>query len=310
MAEAAVVTPEPKNGEFGIPESIMGAVQMLEELALQFDIILPEAELSKYKLIILPEDLTADADLRKRLDAYLENGGAVIACARGGSDKEGRYPSRFGAKILGENEAFPDFIVAEGFMGEGLEPGNEYVIYRQGLRIEPETAETILSARAPYFPRKGSRFCSHRYTPSAKGETYPAAVQNGKAILFAHPLFQQYRHNAPFWCKKLIDNAISRLIPNRFVRHDGPSTLSVNLLRQPEHNRVCVHLLSYVPVRKSATIDIIEERTTLRDVRLTFNLPAPIVSARLAPEGTPLPVEGNTVTVPVIDGYAVLEIGL
>ncbi|MCL2361014.1 MAG: beta-galactosidase trimerization domain-containing protein [Defluviitaleaceae bacterium] len=309
VAEAAVITSEPSNGEFSLPESMMGAAQMLEELALQFDIIAPEADLSGYKLVILPEDLVADASLQSRLDAYTAAGGAIIACAKGGMDAQGNYPACFGAASLEENENYPDFVIAEGLLTKDLESGNEYVIYKQGQRIAPKGAKTILEARGPYFPRKGDKFCSHRYTPSAKGEKYPAALQNGNVILFAHPLFEQYRHNAPHWCKQLMDNAISLLLPKRMVKHDGPSFISVNLLGQPEHKRVNAHVLSYVPQRKSAAIDIIEERIKLRNVRFEFNLPGKVIKqARMVPEGVSLAIEGNAVIVPEIDGYGIVEL--
>jgi hypothetical protein len=311
ITEAALITPECKLYEFQIPDSIMGAVQLLEEISLQFDIVDPCADFSKYRLIILHDDLIVDTDFQRRLDEYVKKGGAVIACYKGGSDVNGQYPSCFDVTSDGENENYPDFIVAEGLLSGGLELENEYVIYEQGLRISPASSEatSVLEARAPYFPRKGDHFCSHKYTPSQKGEKYPAAVQKGKVILFAHPLFKQYRLNAPNWCKQIIKNAISSLLPNRLVRHDGPSTMTVSLLDQPEHRRATAHLLSYVPVRKSERIDIIEDRTVLRDVRLEVCLPdKSIKSARIVPEDIQLALDGNSILVPEVDGYAIVEL--
>ena len=54
-------------------------------------------------------------------------------------------------------------------MAKGLEENNEYVIYLQGERIIPAEGETLLTLREPYFCRTGEHFCSHQYTPSAKG---------------------------------------------------------------------------------------------------------------------------------------------
>lgn len=309
IVEAALVTSELIDTEHQIPDTIMGAVQMLEELALQFDIVTPDANLSNYKLIILPDDLILNFELQQRLDAYVSAGGAVIACHRGGSDTNGVYPKCFGAIFNGLNDNYPDFIIADGILADELELGNEYVIYQQGIMVEPTDALVIMEARAPYFPRKGDHFCSHQYTPSAKGNPYPAALQNGRVILFSHPLFGQYRDCAPRWCKQLINNAVNVLLPDRLVRHNGPSTMTVSLLDQPEHERVTVHLLSYVPVRKSATIDIIEERTKLRDIRLELCIPGKTIkSARLVPDDIPLVPDGNTVTVPEVDGYAIVEL--
>ena len=312
MVEAALVSSEPVNAEFQIPESIMGAAQMLEELAVQFDIIDKNTDLSQYKLILLPDDLVVCKDMQKRIDEYVASGGAVIACAEGGSNPDGEYPACFGAFSGGINECYPDFIIAEGPLAKNLEQGNEYVIYLQGLKIKPYGnggSKTILEARAPYFPRKGDMFCSHRYTPSAKGFAYPAAVQNGKVILFAHRLFEQYRKCAPLWCKQLISGAIDLLLPDKMIRHTGPSTMTVTVLDQPEQSRVTVHALSYIPVKKSATIDIIEEPTVLHNVEFKINLPEKqIKAARLVPEDISLELKNNTVTIPEINGYSIIEL--
>lgn len=308
LVEAAVVTPEVENVEFEIPESIMGATQMLEELALQFDIIDPEMELDGYRLVILPDDLVVSEGFQKKLEAYVAAGGKIIACAKGGQNAEGKYPACFGAVSKGGKEVYPDFLIAHGPLAEGLEPENEYVIYKQGEELQPNGAETILSARAPFFKRQGEKFCSHFYTPSAKGEEYPAVVQNGNVILFSHPLFTQYRQNAPFWCKKLLSNAIDRLLETKMIRHDGPSTMTVSVLDQPEQNRTNLHILSYIPVRKSMDIDIIEERTVLRQVTISVELPRKFTSARLVPESIPLKIENGSLTIPEINGYAIVEL--
>lgn len=308
VVEAAVVTPETPRVEHQIPESIMGAVQMLEELAIQFDVIDPEMALDGYKLVILPDDLVVCGCFQKKLEEFVAKGGKVIACAKGGQNKDGEYPACFGAKSNGPRNVYPDFLIADGKLAEGLEPENEYVIYMQGEALESAGAETILSARAPYFKREKDFFCSHRYTPSAKGEAYPAVLQKGGVILFGHPIFEQYRKNAPFWCKKLISNAIDMLLGERIVRHDGPSTMTVSVLDQPEENRTNLHILSYVPVRKSATIDIIEERTVLRNVTVNVNIPRKFTEARLVPENIPLEVKDGAVTIPEINGYAIVEL--
>lgn len=308
LTEVALMTAEDPLYEHQISDSILGASQLLEELAVQFDILDRNMPLDGYKVVIIPEDFPADADFSKRLAAYTAAGGKVIACDKGGLDAEGNYPACFGARYLGRNESFPDFIVADGKLADGLEPDNEYVIYNQGAKIEAAGAASALKARAPYFPRHDDMFCSHRYTPSAHGEGYDCALRSDSTILFAHPMFSQYRENAPRWIKQLISNALDELMPTRLVRHDGPSTVAVSLLDQPDRGRTCAHILSYIPVRKSATIDIIEERTPVNDLTLSFNIPRKFTHARLVPENRELEIVNGNVTIPRADGYAIVEL--
>lgn len=308
LVEAAVLTPENQWFEHAIPDSVLGAAQLLDELALQYDIIDETMDFSPYPLLILPDDACLSASAQAHLEDYVAAGGSVLACMNGGMDAGKNYPACFAAGNPGLQTDYPDFIIADGPLAAGLEPGQPYAIYLQGNRLVTSGAEVLLSAQAPYFPRSGNRFCSHRYTPSAKGELYPVAVQNGKVILFGHPLFGQYRQNAPQWCKQLIGNAIGRLLPQRLVRHDGPSTVTVQLLDQPEHSRFTLHVLSYIPVRKSATIDIIEERTAVCDLQVALNLPLPATRARLVPDDIALAWDGRSLQIPLVDGYAIIEL--
>jgi hypothetical protein len=180
-------------------------------------------------------------------------------------------------------------------------------MYLQGQTISLQPGgETVLEGREPYFKRQGDHFCSHSYTPSAKGPTYPVAIAGNHTLIFSHPMFSLYRESAPLWSKKLIDNGIDMLLDKRMVRHNGPSYLSVQVLEQPCKRRYCVHILSYVPIRKSATIDIIEERTKLYDVSFEFSLPQTVSNAYSVMQDINLSIENGKVTMPEIDGYGIL----
>ena len=308
VAEAAVVTDEDPLTENALSEPLLGTVQLLDELALQYNIIDSDRDFSPYRLVILPDGVKGSPELSERLNAYVAKGGKVLAAYRGGLQADGLYPACYGAENRGQRALSPDFLVAAGPLAEGLEEDAEYVMYKAGDVLVPTGAHTLLSARAPYFARVGRTFCSHRYTPSAKGAVYPSVLENDGVILFSHPVFTQYRANAPQWCKLLVKNAIDRLLGNRVVEHDGPSTLTVNLLHQPEQQRYTLHLLSYIPVRKSAEIDIIEERTKVTNVRVQLHLPEKIRAAVLQPEGRAIQVENGCLTVPVIDGYQIVSL--
>ena len=149
LAEAALVTPETPLKEHALPESVMGAAQMLEELALQYDIIDPAMSFDPYKLIILPDDMTADKALQKKVDAYVSKGGAVLACAKGGLNLDtGAYPDSFGAKWHGGNKLYPDFILSQGELAQGLDKDGKYAIYLQGEVITLDGAQPALAAVA------------------------------------------------------------------------------------------------------------------------------------------------------------------
>lgn len=308
VAEAAVLTAENPLVENQLSDALLGACQMLDELALQYNVIDTEMDFSAYRLLIVPEDIPGTEELSEKLNAFVKNGGKILAAGHGGLMENGCYPACYGVETHGKRALSPDFLVADGPLADGLEAGAEYVMYMPGEELTSCGAKTLLSARAPYFAREGRLFCSHRYTPSAKGEAYPSVFENGGVIVFSHPIFGQYRANAPRWCKLLVKNVMTYLVGSLCVEHDGPSTMTVNLLHQPEQHRYTLHLLSYIPVRKSAEIDIIEERTKLADVQVRVQVPETLKKAVLQPEGRAIALENGSFTVPVIDGYQIIEL--
>ena len=65
---------------------------------------------------------------------------------------------------------------------------------------------------------------------------------------------------------------------------------------------------TYVHVRKSADMDIIEDRTVVRNIKLSVNIDRPFTKARLVPQNIPIEVRGNEISVPEVDGYAIVEL--
>ena len=115
-------------------------------------------------------------------------------------------------------------------------------------------------------------------------------IKNGRAIYFANPIFTEYNTVAPRWEKQLFLNALELLLPDPLVWHDGPTTLQVTVNQQPDENRWIVHLLHYIPERRSQEIDIIEDVIPLYNVKVSIRLPR-IKSVMCVPEQEPLPYQ-------------------
>ena len=78
------------------------------------------------------------------------------------------------------------------------------------------------------------------------------------------------------------------------------------------HNRLVLHLLHYIPIRRSRQIDIIEDVIPVYDVPVSVCVDNAIQSVKLAPEGEPLDfrVAGGRLefTVPRVQGHQIIEL--
>lgn len=318
VCEIAVVTPEafvpPGSPGERLSPAIRGAARILEEGAHQFDIVDAEADLSKYAVVILPDTIPVDDRLAVKLGGYLEGGGALIASYRSGLTPGGTQFAipQLGVEWAGEAPYSPDYLLPGEEIGTGL-PKTEHVMYLAGAEVRPAAGARVLATVIrPYFNRTYRHFSGHRHTPSSGELAYPGIVQHGRAIYFAHPVFAQYDKNAPNWCKRLVLNALRLLLPQPLIRHDGPSSLEVHLTEQAEERRWVVHLLHYIPVRKSRELDIIEDVIPLYDVTVRVRVPGPVEAVRCVPQGEELAFDRRdgylTWRLPRLVGHQMVEI--
>lgn len=322
ICDIGVITPEAFHAAAGSsfaqaggqPTSAMGLTRMFEELKLQFEVLDAEADLSPFKLVVLPDRIPIDDKLKRKLEAYLAGGGRLLASYASGLEPTGErfVLDALGVEWLGQAEYSPDFVVPAKGIGASL-PDAPHVMYARGMKVATTTGETLCDVQRPYFERSWRHFCSHQHTPSAGEVAYPGIVAGNASVYFAHPVFEEYYNTAPKWVKRMVADAIDRLAPQRSLRVEGPSTLHATLMHQPEHDRRIVHLLHYLPERRAAKFDVIEEAIPLFNLPVTVQSDKPITNARLAPQGDPLEVTqveggGYRVVLPELHGHQMIEL--
>ena len=155
--------------------------------------------------------------------------------------------------------------------------------------MRADGAQVLATALEPYFDRTYAHYNGHRnasYNPADSGR--PAAAQYGNILYLAHPLCRMYRDFGAVYHKRVFLNALNRLAPHPVLETELPSAGRATVIRQPDQNRYCVHLLYGIPSRRGAA-EVIEDLPALFDVPVTVRVPETIRSVRLEPEGTALP---------------------
>ncbi len=331
VTDIGVYNVEEFSGERLTAETV-GAVRMLQEGGHQFDVVDNETSWDGYRVLILPDAVTLDTNLARKVGEYLAAGGKLIASFESGlkPDRSDFPTPEWGVTKTGEGPVdangdlvrgrdFPkgdyvDYLRAEGGLAGGLR-NTEYVMYMRGLEIAAAEGTEILARMVPaYFDRTWQHFCSHRQTPSSGEPAGPAAARTGEVIYFAHPIFRQYNQNAPRWCKQLLLNALDMLMPDPVLRHGGPSSVLTAVNEQADENRWVVHLLHYVPERRGQDFDVIEDVLPLYDVDVSLRLPGPVAGVRCVPGGGTLAFKEAmgrlSFTVPKLEGHQMVEIAL
>ena len=291
-----------------IPPATFGVVRMLEELAMQFDIVDAQADLSRYALLILPDVLDVDAALAAKIEAYVAGGGRLLVSYHSGVRDGQMQLACTGVDYVGEIAMSPDFVVPSAHMGSDL-PRTGHAMYLRGAHVTPRVGTNVLAGTIqPYFERSWRHFCSHRHTPSDGTPGSAAVTQCGNVIYFAHPVFGQYQDNAPRWVKSLVRDAIARLLPQPILRHSGPSTITTSVMRQAQ--RTVVHLLHYIPERRGQQVDVIEDVIPLYNVDISVHVAQPVQRVTIEPAGVSVATQLRDgrlhMTIPEINGHCMV----
>lgn len=276
LTEIAVFNPEEfypaSSNDHSISPSLIGTVRMLTELAYQFDIVDTDADLSHYKLVILPDCIYGNEKLDKKIREYVGQGGKVLYSYRSlDAAQPAEEPDMFGIARKKESPYYREFVMPNQAIGKRLAQ-EEFVMYVRGLDVEMDSScggTVLMDKIKPYFDRGGDKFCSHQHAPSSGEKGSPEAIGSKQFVYFSHPVFAAYRKNAAIWCKEMVKDAIDLLLPQRLIEHSGPSTLVCTVNSQKEENRLVLHLLHYITEKRSEDLFTIEDSIPLSDLEIS-----------------------------------------
>lgn len=303
VAEIALLSSESENGDRG-PDT--GAGRALLEEHLLFDLVHRGVDFSGYRLLILPDNVAVDDDLKGKLDAFRDGGGKLLLTGKSGLRPDGSaFALDIGAQYHGESPFQPDYLEA----GPDLCPSftsHPLVMYLPSQQVRAAGGRALAGIRLPSFNRTWQHYCSHQHAPAAGVSDYAAAVLSDGLLYLAHPVFSLYHAQGAPAYREYIARALRLLLDGGpMLETNLPSTARVSLMKQGDERRYILHLL-YGPsalrgasvtlspegyVRSSVPVEVIEDLPPLRDVRVSLKLPEKILRATLEPQGSGIPCE-------------------
>ncbi len=294
-----------------------GAVRMLTQLKVQFDVVQATSNLEAYELLVLPDALPVDEKLLDRLQQYLKQGGRILATGTSGLSDDGTqvHLAELGIYAEGLSPYSVTYVRFGEAISEGV-PETDHVVYESGVRARSlpgagrSSAKVLATVVEPYFERTWDHFCSHNQTPPADESPYLAASLHGNVAYVSFPvfrLFAQYGNQSHRW---LVGNLLKQLLPELLLKVEGPTGMEASVMRQASEKREIVHLLFYTPERRAQNLDLVEDIIPLYNVPLSLRLDQAPRRAYLAPEGTALSFTYSygyaSVTVPEVKGHAMV----
>lgn len=294
---------EPALGDDPGPAGV-GLIRALQ----QFHLIPPEADLSRYRVVIVPETTRIDNELAARLRAFTAAGGALVVVGEALADEDGRpVLPELGIEVSGPSPYTATFL--RSLAGGQDTGGMDAVMYQRGLRLRPTgTATALYGVVEPYFQRAYDRFSGHEYTPPDRLSDWAAVVHNGRTVSIAVPLLEMFGRYGNEQYRLLLGEVLDTLLPDPAVRADGPAHLETTVVRTP--TSTVVHLLSVLPSRQADGLDLVHDPFPLVDVTVAVRTDRAPSRVRLQPDGQDLDwqfADGySSARVTVLNGHAML----
>lgn len=295
---------------------VAAAVRMLTELKHQVDVIDWDFDFSKYKVLVMPDKVTVPDRFKDKMRGFIEKGGGVIASWRSGLEEHGSnfaLYDKWGVENLGDEDFNVEFLEAVGSAAKDIPP-TPITIYKPGLKLKANSAETLAFIWEPYFNKSWDGYHGNFYTPPKVRTDRPALTRNGSVFHFSFPVFDAYYSHAYTAYRTLLANCLDALLPDPLLKvGNAPSFARATLTEKGV--QTMIHILSFVPEKRGEK-QMIEEPINLRDVKISLRLDGrKAVRVFLAPERTELEfmVSGGRLSfvLPEVAGYkmAVVEMG-
>ncbi|AQQ70297.1 Beta-galactosidase trimerization domain protein [Limihaloglobus sulfuriphilus] len=290
-----------------------GVSRLLLEGHYLFDLIDEDSELSRYKMLILPDEIELSAGLKSKIESFLDSGGKLLLTGSSGFDEAGEPMFNIGADCFGRSEYSPDYILPSEEVRCSY-VNSPLVMYLPSRRIKVTTGKSLGVVYDPYFNRTARHFCSHQHTPyKPQPSGYDCGVINGSVMYLAHPVFSIYRGYGAAAYKEYAIRCIDMLLgDDKSLKTNMPSTARVSLMHQAEQRRYVLHLLYANKISRGGKmsmsggnvqaagreVEIIEELLPLADVSVTVSLAESVKSVKLEPAGKNIDaqIQGKTVT--------------
>ncbi len=252
-----------------------GAMKLLTQLQYQFSFVDPKSDISKYKLLILPDHVIITDELKDKIEEFVTGGGSVLASYSSILDEKNSIAifDPF-IKEVQELEYQPHYFYPNS---EEICKGvadTDHVFYLKAKKVQTtENSEILCKMTMPFFNREWDHFCSHLQTPPDKRTDLPEVVRMGdNGVYIAGEFFTCFHKYSSRVLKKVIDHSIRSLINEKLVETNLPSTSEVTL-RKNQTGQYVLSILNYVPQRRSEGIDIVEDELKLTDIKISLSVP-------------------------------------
>ena len=287
IADIAVLSAESITGNRD-EKADFGANRMLLENNCLYNFIDSTMDISRYKLLILPDVSCLTENILEKIMAFVNNGGKVIASGEA-LIKDGEFALDVGAKFNGKNEFSPTYLIP---CYETANGSTEYIMRCNSYKFDTSDCEVVAKMQNPYFNRTAEHFCSHMHAPNNPDETFAGAIIKGNVAYIGWDIFTAYANHGHICFKELFTNILKKMTADELtVYAELPDKAVMTFTRQEAEKRNILHLLFAHTTVRGVNTEVIEDTVPLFNVKCSIKCETKPERITLVPSGKEIEFE-------------------
>jgi hypothetical protein len=244
----------------------MGLCRMLSELKYTYNIIFREDDFSKYKVIVLPNDMLLDNCLAEKLEKYLQNGGRIISCGCGGLNCEkmdfalNDYKSAI--EFCSQDERTTSYFrLKEDFCQKYQDI--DWATYQPSIKMRVQNAKTLARDVGLFFDKHYDGKFNYLYLPPKEETEYTCVAKTNNFVHFAFDIFKAYGTNYSGVHREMFKEVLNDFLPNPYIKAEElPLSTRVTLTKAEKYSNLNIKVT--YPEAKCGTGRIDEHNTLPR----------------------------------------------
>ena len=305
LPEIGVLT----TAESWVNKSGRGACRMLAELKYNFDVVNESMDLSRFRLLILPDDIRITPILEKKLSAFIADGGTVISSAFSGlkTDDSGFAMAEWGLDFDGVDSYNQSYLKMRDESNEVL--GNmRWAAYDQGIFMNAkEGTEIVADYVKPYFNRHVSPDRGFFYTPPEKADGHTAISKCGNVYHVCFKIFESYYKFGMAAHKEIIAMMLKKQLPDPLLKAESLPKTSRTTVTEKDGMRFVHVKVSYPEAHGDA--EIVESHNVLpkgRKISVKGEYASAVVIPSMAGLESSVKNGYTEIVLPEIEGYVMV----
>ena len=264
FAEAAVVYPKSLDA-IRWDRAIRGALKLLSELDIQFDIVTTASDWSKYTLLILPDDVTLDQEVLERCKRHLAAGGRILSTGSAGLTEAKQFPEEWPVEYVEDVKYDPAF-----FTFADLLPDMPFALHEKGVSFKlKEGVQSFGALHKAHCNMEWQNGYPEFYLPPEKEKTGEFLAVNDKIAHFSHGLFGSYNQYAMSEIRTVLGFALEQIYPDQKVKIRNRPSFLRSVVNAKENSDI-LHLFAFIPEQKGTATQIIEDEITVTNLEISL----------------------------------------